>query len=118
MVSTDEARALALDLPDTCEQDHHGRPSFRVSGRIFATLWTDRAMNVMAGFEPIRAAVESDPETCREFFWGKRLAAVQVDLDRADGDLVGDLLDHAWRAKASASLRRRSESGGVGRPDG
>ena len=39
MVSTDEARRLALSLPDAVEQDHHGRPSFRVAGRIFATLW-------------------------------------------------------------------------------
>ena len=42
MVSTDEARRLALSLPDAVEQDHHGRPSFRVAGRIFATLWDPR----------------------------------------------------------------------------
>ena len=37
-VTADEARALALSLPEAVEQDHHGRPSFRVGGRIFATL--------------------------------------------------------------------------------
>ena len=44
MVTTDQARAIALALPEAVEQDHHGRPSFRVAGRIFATLWTPRAL--------------------------------------------------------------------------
>ncbi len=29
---------MALALPESVEQDHHGMPSFRVRGRIFATL--------------------------------------------------------------------------------
>jgi hypothetical protein len=37
-VSTDDARFLALSLPEAVELDHHGRPSFRVGGKIFATL--------------------------------------------------------------------------------
>lgn len=32
-------RELALALPGASEQDHFGRPSFRVGKRIFATLW-------------------------------------------------------------------------------
>jgi len=39
MVSRAEVRQLALALPEVVEQDHHGRPSFRVAGRILATLW-------------------------------------------------------------------------------
>jgi len=37
MVSGDKARELALALPESVEHDHHGRPSFRVAGKIFAT---------------------------------------------------------------------------------
>jgi hypothetical protein len=106
MITTDDARRLALALPRTAEQDHHGRPSFRVGGRIVATLWTERAMNVMAGDERIRAAVAGAPDVCSAVHWGKRLAAVRVDLDLADRALVEDLLDHAWRAKAPARLQR------------
>ncbi|MGI8903758.1 MAG: MmcQ/YjbR family DNA-binding protein [Solirubrobacteraceae bacterium] len=108
MLSSDQARALALALPETVEQDHHGRPSFRVAGRILATLWTERAMNVMAGEERIRAAAQEQPGICREIFWGQRLAAVRVDLERADAELLEDLLDHAWRAKAPARLQRQT----------
>jgi len=108
VLSTDQARALALAMPEAAERDHHGRASFRVSGGIFATLWTDRAMNVMAGEERIRAAAETRPGVCREFLWGQRLAAVQVDLDRADPELLEDLLDHAWRRRAPARLLRQT----------
>src|SRR5262249_58080321 len=57
MISTDQARQFALDLPGTVEQDHHGRPSFRVTKRIFASLWDERHMNVMLDEPGIMTAV-------------------------------------------------------------
>ena len=47
MVTVADARRVALSLPEAVEQDHHGRPSFRVAGKIFATLWDEDHMNVM-----------------------------------------------------------------------
>ena len=117
MLTADDARELALALPEAVEQGHHGRPSFRVAGRILATLWSERAMNVMAGEERIRPAAEDRPDVCREIFWGERLAAVQVDLDRADPELLEDLLDHAWRAKAPARLLRETLLGSASPPE-
>jgi hypothetical protein len=38
VVSPHQARSLALTLPEAIECEHHGRPSFRVAGKIFATL--------------------------------------------------------------------------------
>jgi hypothetical protein len=61
MISTEEARRLALELPDAVEQDHHGRPSFRVSGRIFATLWDEHHMNVMVDEGGILTAIQDRP---------------------------------------------------------
>jgi hypothetical protein len=96
VLSADQARGLALSLPEATEQDHHGRPSFRVRGKIFATLWTPTAMNIMASDELILAAVATTPEVCSTRYWGKRLAAVQVDLTTAEPELVLDLLAAAW----------------------
>jgi hypothetical protein len=96
VVDADEARAMALALPGSTEQDHHGRPSFRVEGKIFATLWTAKALNVMLVDDLILAAVATSPDVCSPRYWGKRLAAVRVDLDVADASLVGDLLQAAW----------------------
>jgi hypothetical protein len=58
-VSLDEARSLALSLPEAVEQDHHGAPSFRVGGKIFATLWSEQRLNVMLDEGGILTAVEA-----------------------------------------------------------
>jgi hypothetical protein len=103
-VDADHARALALALPEATEQDHHGKPSFRVRGKIFATLWTTDAMNVMVGEQRIRSAVADAPEVCSPVTWGSRLAAVQVRLAVANPVMVESLLAEAWAHKAPASL--------------
>ena len=105
-----DARRAALSLPETVEQDHHGRPSFRVAGKIFATLWDEDHMNVMVDEPGILTAVEAHPAICAEVRWGKRLAAVRVDLRAADRELLADLLADAWERKAPARLARASQS--------
>jgi hypothetical protein len=104
MIAREQARKLALALPETVEQDHHGRPSFRVGGKIFATQWDEHHLNVMLDEDGIRTAIHDDPETCTEVWWGKRLAAVRVDLRRADEDMLTNLLADAWETKAPKRL--------------
>jgi hypothetical protein len=107
MVSREQARQLALALPEAVEHDHHGRPSFRVADKIFATLWDDDHMNVMLDEGGILTAVESDPDTHEEVWWGKRRAAVRVDLSRVDADALAALLADAWEGKAPKRLLAR-----------
>jgi hypothetical protein len=106
MLTTADARRVALSLPEAVEQDHHGRPSFRVAGKIFATLWDDDHVNVMVDGPGILTTVEAHPGVCAEVMWGKRLAAVRVDLRTADEELLADLLADAWERKAPARLAR------------
>jgi hypothetical protein len=96
MVTDTVARQLALALPGTVEQDHHGFPSFRVAGRIFATLPSPDRLRAMLDGHGIRSAAVKWPQSCREFYWGKRLTCVEIDLDNADEPLVRDLLAEAW----------------------
>jgi hypothetical protein len=103
-VSVDEARALALSLPEAVEQDHHGRPSFRVGGKIFATLWSEERMNVMLDEGGVRTAVEAAPDACEQVWWGKKLAAVGVSLARVEPDDLRELLEDAWEGKAPQRL--------------
>lgn len=103
-MTPDDARQLALGLPEAVEQDHHGRPSFRVGGKIFATLWDERTMNVMLDEPGIRTAIERHPEWSTERYWGERLAAVAVDLGRAPAEGLAELLTDAWEGKAPARL--------------
>ena len=98
-MTAEEARGLALSLSGAAEQDHHGRPSFRIKGRIFATLWDAEHMNVMVDEAGIHTAVEAHPDVCTEVWWGKRLAAVRVALTLCDRPLLGELLEDAWESK-------------------
>jgi hypothetical protein len=95
MVTPGDVRRLALRLPDAVEQDHHGFPSFRVGGKIFATLPDDTTLRAMLDEGGIRTAVHDAPGVCSEQWWGKRLAAVAIDLATADEALVARLLDEA-----------------------
>ena len=99
-LSIEEARQLALSLPEAVEQDHHGRPSFRIAGRIFATLWDEDHMNVMLDEPGILTAVQAHPDRCAEVWWGKRLAAARVTLSATDPDLLADLLADAFEVKS------------------
>jgi hypothetical protein len=106
MVSRERARQLALALPEAVEQDHHGRPSFRVGGKIFATQWDDDHLNVMLDEGGVLTAVDGHPGTCAEVWWGKRLAAVRVDLGHVDAETLAGLLADAWEGKAPKRLLR------------
>ena len=99
MISARTVRSLALSLPETVEQDHHGFPSFRTSRRIFATMPDDGQLRVMLP-EPDIAAAVAEWQWCEEQWWGKRLAAVRVRLADCDPVVVAELLEDAWRHHA------------------
>ena len=61
-------------------------------------------MNVMLDEGGILTAVHAEPEVCAEVRWGKRLAAVRVDLRRVDPQWFADLLTEAWEIKAPKRL--------------
>ena len=106
-VSPNEARAVALSLPEAVEQDHHGRPSYRVGGKIFATLWSDERMNVILDEGGILTAIENAPDACEQVWWGKRLAALGVTLSRVDRQFLREVLTDAWEQKAPRRLLTR-----------
>jgi len=103
MVSAEDARRLALALPGAVEQDHHGRPSFRVGGRIFATLWDAEHLNVMLDEAGILTATQAQPGVCAEVWWGKKLSAARVELPAATPELVAELLADAHEHRSGRS---------------
>ena len=104
MTTLGQARKVALALPEVTEEPHHDVSSFRVRGKIFATVPDDTHLRVMVDEMEIRAAVAEEPDVCQEFYWGKRLACVVVDLKRAKLGFVRDLLADAWIRKAPTTL--------------
>ncbi|MDQ2942241.1 MAG: MmcQ/YjbR family DNA-binding protein [Candidatus Dormibacteraeota bacterium] len=104
MITIQEVRWIALALPEAVEQTHWGNPSFRIGGRIFATVPDDEHVNVMIDPFDAEAAVRAEPECCEELWWGKRLSGVRVTLPRASPTLVNALVQAAWRRKAPKRL--------------
>jgi hypothetical protein len=100
---------MAFALPEVTEEDHHRIPSYRVRGKIIATVPDDSHIRIMVDEDSIRAVVSENRDSCAEVFWGKRLACVVVDLGKAEGELVRDLLAESWMRKAPKSLLKAFE---------
>lgn len=106
MVDLNELRYLALSFPDTCEEEHHDRPSFRVAGKIFATLPDDEHINVLLDAEAAHIATIVTPDGCAALWWGERLAGITVTLATAELDMLAAVLTAAWRRKAPGALAK------------
>jgi YjbR len=100
-----EVRTMALSLPEAHEQPHFDSVSFRIRGRIFATLPApgDRA-HIFVPESDVHEAVAEHPAWCEELWWGKKLSGLRILLAEADPAVVTELLVDAWRAKAPTRL--------------
>lgn len=101
MVDIETARKIALSLAGTTEQDHFGKPSFRVNKRIFSTLWVNER-RMMVTLSPIDQSVFNsfDPAV---FYpvpnkWGLK-GATFIELDKVRQDMLTDALTLAWEKK-------------------
>ena len=61
-------------------------------------------MNVMLDEGGILTAVQEHPDACSEVWWGKRLAAVRVDVASVERGLLEQLLREAWELRAPKRL--------------
>lgn len=104
MMSVDDVRRYALSLPEVTEQPHFDMTSFRVRGKIVATVPLDDApgdehLHVFVDEHEARGAAAEHP-AFEALWWGKRIAGVRVSLATAPADHVRELVLDAWRRKA------------------
>ena len=100
-VTRDEFRLAALSFPEAAEQETWGHPTFRVRGKMFATMSADDdAATVKATKEAQAALVGSEPETFSVPAYVGQHGWVGIRLDRVDAEEAAELLDEAWRATA------------------
>lgn len=104
MVTLDQVREIALGLPEAEEAPHHDMPSFRVRGKIFATLPDPARLNVMLASGEVPLAVAMSKRAVAELWWGKQLSGVTVNLRLASRTVVSELLEQAWRRRAPKML--------------
>jgi hypothetical protein len=124
-------RRIALSLEGAEEGSHMGQADFRVGGRIFATLASERQGygNLMLTPEQQAEFVAEQPDLFLPIAggWG-RMGATHIRLAAANEDVLEGALRTAWRlrieknSKAGAKkvpgakrVRKRPASGGARR---
>ena len=103
MSDLDRVRRFALSLPGATEEPHFEMSSFRVRGKIFATVPPDGDyLHVFVDEGESRAAAAEDPAAFGLLMWGQRLRGVRVRINAAPADRVQELIEESWRRKAPA----------------
>ncbi|WAP54098.1 MmcQ/YjbR family DNA-binding protein [Streptomyces sp. S465] len=106
MITSDDVRTVALSLPQTTEKIAWSMPTFRVAGKMFATLPEDEtSMAVRCPKEERGELVLAEPEK----FWvaGHEASSAWVRVRLAaldDLDELRDILLDSWRQAAPATL--------------
>jgi hypothetical protein len=105
-VSTlEQARRFALSLPEATQEPHFDVSSFRVRGKIFATVPPDEAhLHVFVDEEEITASVAENPAAFEPLRWGDRIRGLRINLAPAPESRVSELLEESWRRKAPKRL--------------
>lgn len=106
MPDAEDVRRIALSLPDTTEKIAWGMPTFRVAGKMFATLPGDEtSMAVRCPKEERGELVLAEPEKFwiagheAQFAWVRvRLAALEDEAE------LHDVLADSWRQAAPPRL--------------
>ena len=100
-----QARRFALSLPETTEEPHFHSSSFRVRGKIFATVPPEGdVLHIFIDEEERETALAMEPTFLEKLFWGKRACGLRVVLAAAKPGVVESLLMQAWKRKAPKAL--------------
>jgi hypothetical protein len=108
-MKVDAVRQFALSLPGATEEPHFHFSSFRIDGRIFATMPPGNdLLHVFAPEEDREVAIAANPEICEALHWGKRVVGVRIRLANASPSMVKDLLRVAYDSKSNGKSNSKS----------
>jgi len=105
-------RRIALSLPGAEEASHMGSPDFRVEGKIFATLASQKQGygNLMLSPEQQAEFVQEQPDVFVPIAggWGKN-GATHIRLSAANEDLLAGALRTAWKLRLEKNAGSRGK---------
>ena len=114
-MTPNDFRRIALTLEGTEENQHMGQPDFRVDGRIFATLASQKQGygNLMLTLEQQAAFVEELPEVFVPIAggWG-RMGMTHIRLAAAKEEVLAGALRTAWQLRIEKNAQSRQKSRG------
>ena len=104
-MKADRVRGFALSLPEVVEAPHFDFASFRIGGKIFATIPPDGVhLHVFVGEEQRETALALHPESVEKLFWGRKACGLRITLGKAQPAMVEALLRQAWAQRAPKRL--------------
>jgi hypothetical protein len=105
-------RRIALSLEGAEESSHMGAPDFRVGGRIFATLASQKQGygNLMLTPEQQADFVGEAPEVFLPISggWG-RMGATHIRLAQASEDVLTGALQTAWKLRVEKNKKSKTK---------
>jgi len=102
-----EVRRFALSLPEVTEEPHFHFSSFRIRGRIFATVPPGGSrLHVLVGETERDLMLAVAPRAYDKLWWGKKVVGLGVTLSRPGARDVAELLHSAWHRRAPRSVVR------------
>lgn len=102
-----EARRYVLTLPGVTEEPHFHFSSFRVKGKIFATVPPEgKHLHVFVDADQRDQMLATEPPTYEKLRWGKKVVGLRIILSKARSGDVKELLKSAWQRRAPKSLVR------------
>jgi hypothetical protein len=118
MPSEDDARRIALSLPETTEKPSYGTPGFRVKDRLFARIHDlpDTLVVWVSDMAEKEALLTSSPDRFFETPHYDGYPMVLVRLDAIDTDELTEVITDSWRARAPRRLLAELDE--PGRRDG
>lgn len=108
MATADDFRRIALSFEGAEESSHMGSPDFRVEGKIFATLASQKQ-----GYGNLKLTPEQQADFVRELpevflpipgGWGK-MGMTHIRLAKASEDVLAGALRTAWQLRASKNTK-------------
>ena len=111
MSTVEQARALALELPETEEASHFGKADFRVAGKVFGSLPRPGRMNLRLDPAEQAALVATSPEAFEPApgSWGRQ-GWTGVELALVPEDELRELVISAWLRRAPRRLAAAYEA--------
>lgn len=105
VVTADEARQVALSMPEAEEHDHWGKPSFRVRNKIFAVIQEDGVSLVVKCTRDDRAAYTTlDPDVYSVPTSFSNLNYMVVRMDLIPWEELQGIIIQAWRCVSPKRL--------------
>lgn len=105
MTTTEQARTIALALPEAQERAHMGHPDFRVRDKVFAGFPKEGRMSVRLDAAEQAAALAATPAAISPAVgaWGRQGWTIVELALIAPGDLT-ELVEEAWCGRAPRGL--------------